>query len=391
MMCHVGPSIWRKIWRVGIRDDAAFTIVVNSLVHSAWNMQDRKACFSHESISATQVIVPIKFGKSAKKCNLFLHSRFLLINNIINLRYYNSSNLVTIDRSTPEMPSRTISKLNTISRIVPNHHIFIKFLLIAGFVVVYILFFNNNPCCYVSILTRPSNNNNNNNNNDSTNNYKFVDSILSTPTDISHVVFAIAGTTKTWMNRKHYIEAWWRPNKTRGYVFLERLPREHLRWPKSSPPFKISQDTSKYKEYDKHPIPQAIRMTRIISEAFDMETEGVRWYVLADDDTVLFVDNLVGVLGRYDHNKYYYVGMGSESHGSNMLHSFGMGFGGAGYALSFPLAKALVSNLDECLKMYPTLYGSDHIVQSCVADLGVSITQEKGFHQVNILQKIFNR
>lgn len=123
-------------------------------------------------------------------------------------------------------------------------------------------------------------------------------------------------------------------------------------------------------------------MTRIISEAFDMETEGVRWYVLADDDTVLFVDNLVGVLGRYDHNKYYYVGMGSESHGSNMLHSFGMGFGGAGYALSFPLAKALVSNLDECLKMYPTLYGSDHIVQSCVADLGVSITQEKGFHQV---------
>ena len=59
-----------------------------------------------------------------------------------------------------------------------------------------------------------------------------------------------------------------------------------------------------------------------------------------------------------------------------------MAFGGAGYALSYPLAEALTKNLDVCIKTYPKLYGSDHIIQSCVADLGVSLSRENGFHQV---------
>nr|POE95426.1 hypothetical protein CFP56_62211 [Quercus suber] len=61
-----------------------------------------------------------------------------------------------------------------------------------------------------------------------------------------------------------------------------------------------------------------------------------------------------------------------------------MAFGGAGYALSYPLAEALAKNLDVCIKTYPTLYGSDHIIQSCVADLGVSLSQENGFHQIDL-------
>ncbi|CAI9776404.1 unnamed protein product [Fraxinus pennsylvanica] len=125
-------------------------------------------------------------------------------------------------------------------------------------------------------------------------------------------------------------------------------------------------------------------MTHLILETFKAEKEGVRWYILADDDTVFFINNLADVLARYDHNKYFYIGMNSESHASNVFHSFNMAFGGAGYALSFPLAEALVNNLDVCIKRYPTLYGSDHIVQSCVADLGVSLTREKGFHQFDV-------
>ncbi|GLT55369.1 hypothetical protein SLA2020_284980 [Shorea laevis] len=54
------------------------------------------------------------------------------------------------------------------------------------------------------------------------------------------------------------------------------------------------------------------------------------------------------------------------------------------FALSYPLAQVLVKNLDVCIKTYPTLYGSDHILQSCIADLGVSLTQEKGFHQIDL-------
>jgi hypothetical protein len=203
-------------------------------------------------------------------------------------------------------------------------------------------------------------------------------------------VFGIASSAKTWESKKPYIEAWWLPNKTRGFVYLDRAPKETLQiqWPSSSPPFRVSQDTSTYQEYNKHANPHAIRMARIIFELFREENKGVRWYIMADDDTIFFLDNLVEVLGRYDHNKYFYIGSNSECVASNFDHSYGMAFGGAGFALSYPLAQVLVKNLDVCIKTYPTLYGSDHILQSCIADLGVSLTQEKGFHQViNLFSK----
>ncbi|XP_059663833.1 uncharacterized protein LOC132309556 [Cornus florida] len=211
-----------------------------------------------------------------------------------------------------------------------------------------------------------------------------------TTTNISHLVFGIVGSTTTWRNKKGYIDAWWQPNLTRGYLFLDRPPTDELLpWPSSSPPFRVSEDTSRYKEYDKHAMPFAIRMLRVIQETFEAENRGgVRWYVMADDDTLLVIDNLVDVLKKYDHTKYYYIGTNSECVSSNFHNSFEMAFGGAGYALSYPLAEALAKNLDLCIKRYPSLYGSDHILQSCLADFGVSLTQEKGFHQIDLRRNI---
>ncbi|KAF3681133.1 putative protein EIN4-like [Capsicum annuum] len=136
-------------------------------------------------------------------------------------------------------------------------------------------------------------------------------------------------------------------------------------------------------------MPFAIRMVRVIEETFMLHHgPGVRWYVMADDDTVLMIDNLVNVLTKYDHTKYYYVGMNSECIVSNFGNSFQMAFGGAGYALSYPLAQAVAKNMDTCIKRYPYLYGSDHILQACIADLGVTITLEKGFHQIDLRRDI---
>lgn len=200
------------------------------------------------------------------------------------------------------------------------------------------------------------------------------------PTNITHVIFGLSGTTNSWNTKKHYIESWWCPNKTRGLLFLDRPPPSP--WPATSPPYRVSQDTSRYQMYNKHKLKHAIRMARVVEEIFNAVNNSVRWYVMTDDDTIIFVDNLVEVLGKYDHREYWYIGMNSESIASNVLFSFGMAFGGAGYALSFPLAKALAMNLDVCIKRYPSLYGSDHILQSCIADLGVSLTLERGLHQV---------
>lgn len=170
---------------------------------------------------------------------------------------------------------------------------------------------------------------------------------------------------------------------TRGYVFLDSAPPDDfLPWPPSSPPFRIAYDITKLKVYPKHVNPMMIRIVRMVLETYREGDEGVRWYIMGDDDTVFLIDNLVGVLAKYDHTKYYYIGSNSECVKSNFDHSFDMAFGGAGVALSYPLVAALAEILDECIERYWYLSVSDHILQSCLADLGVALTQEKGFHQV---------
>lgn len=187
----------------------------------------------------------------------------------------------------------------------------------------------------------------------------------------------------TWKKKKAYNEAWWKPNVTRGYLFLDRAPTpEFLPWPSSAPPFRVSEDITGFKVYPKFVRPDQVRIIRTILETFREGDKDVRWYVMADDDTILFVDNLVEVLAKYDHTKYYFIGSSSECIKSNFDFSFDMAFGGGGYALSYPLVATLATKLDECIERYPYLRVGDFMLHSCLADLGVALTQEKGFHQV---------
>lgn len=110
----------------------------------------------------------------------------------------------------------------------------------------------------------------------------------------------------------------------------------------------------------------------------------MRWFVFGDDDTVFFVDNLVKTLSKYDDDRWFYVGSNSEGYEQNAKHSFGMAFGGGGFAISHSLARVLAGALDSCLMRYAHLYGSDARVFSCLVELGVGLTPEPGFHQVKI-------
>ncbi|KAI3791924.1 hypothetical protein L2E82_05792 [Cichorium intybus] len=210
------------------------------------------------------------------------------------------------------------------------------------------------------------------------------------PTDVTQLVFAISGTVKAWRDRRSFFREWWRPNVTRGYIFFDKNPTpDLLPWPSELlPPYRVSENTTQFEVYSRHVRPYVIRIVRTIIEVFRERDKDVRWYVLGDDDTVFFVDNLVELLGRYDHTKYYYIGGVSECVKSNFDFSFEMAFGGAGFALSYPLVEALVANLDKCIGIYPFYYVSDQILSACIADLGVPLTHEKGFHQIDLVHDI---
>lgn len=110
---------------------------------------------------------------------------------------------------------------------------------------------------------------------------------------------------------------------------------------------------------------------------------------MGDDDTVFFPENLVTVLGKYDHNEMYYIGANSESVEQNVIHSYEMAFGGGGFAISYPLAAELVGILDGCIDRYAHFYGSDQKIQGCISEIGVQLTKELGFHQVYSYSPLF--
>lgn len=111
--------------------------------------------------------------------------------------------------------------------------------------------------------------------------------------------------------------------------------------------------------------------------------------MLGDDDTVFFVENLAATLAKYDWEQWYYVGSFSESAEQNAKNFFDMAFGGGGFAISYPLAKVLSKVMDSCLMRYGHLFGSDARVFACLAELGVGLTREPGFHQIDLRGSLF--
>ncbi|KAF5197705.1 Transferring glycosyl group transferase [Thalictrum thalictroides] len=202
------------------------------------------------------------------------------------------------------------------------------------------------------------------------------------PTELKHIVFCMAGSSNLWEQRKRYIQTWWRPKETRGIIWLDKPVKTQQN--EALPEIRISSNTSKFPYKHRSGKRSALRISRVVSETMRLGMKDVRWFVMGDDDTVFVVDNVVRVLAKYDHQQYYYVGSSSESHVQNIFFSYSMAYGGGGFAISYPLAKALEKMQDKCIHRYPGLYGSDDRIQACMAELGVPLTKESGFHQYDV-------
>ncbi|XP_028767485.1 uncharacterized protein LOC114731776 [Neltuma alba] len=210
---------------------------------------------------------------------------------------------------------------------------------------------------------------------------------INNQTELRHVVFGIAASAKLWHQRKNYIKLWYKPKEMRGIVWLDERVKTYDN--DGLPPIKISGDTSNFPYKNRQGHRSAIRISRIVSETLRLGLKDVRWFVMGDDDTVFVTDNLLRVLRKYDHNQFYYIGSLSESHLQNIFFSYNMAYGGGGFAISYPLAKALVKMQDRCIHRYPGLYGSDDRMQACMAELGVPLTKEVGFHQYDVYGNLF--
>ena len=178
-------------------------------------------------------------------------------------------------------------------------------------------------------------------------------------TSLKNIVFGIAASSKLWKSRKLYVKEWWQPSKhMRGFVWLEEPVKNASNSSSSSndthllPPFRISANTSQFKYSRRNGNRAALRLARIVSETFRLGLKNVDWFVMGDDDTVFFTDNLVRMLSNYDPSQMYYIGSQSESHLQNTEFSYGMAYGGGGFAISYPLAKALSKMQDDCLHRY---------------------------------------
>ncbi|XP_015078581.1 uncharacterized protein LOC107022494 [Solanum pennellii] len=201
-------------------------------------------------------------------------------------------------------------------------------------------------------------------------------------TGLKHIVFGIAASTNLWDKRKEYIKLWWRPGEMRGVVWLDK--NVTIKKNEDLPEIRISENTTTFLYTNRQGNRSALRISRVVSETIRLGLKNVRWFVMGDDDTVFNVDNVVRVLSKYDHNQYYYIGSSSESHIQNIFFSYAMAYGGGGFAISYPLAKELEKIQDRCLQRYPGLYGSDDRIQACMAELGVPLTREPGFHQYDV-------
>lgn len=210
------------------------------------------------------------------------------------------------------------------------------------------------------------------------------------PTTLSHVVFGIASTGRTLPKRLPLLRAWLRP-PARAFLYLDALPRATATLPPNLH-LRVSSDASRFPYTHRRGLPSAVRVARIAKELLlelhrqkqQHEHLRPRWLVLGDDDTVFVLPNLLGTLAKYDWREPWYLGARSESATQNALHAFAMAFGGGGIAISWPLADRLARVLDSCIVRYPHLYGSDGRIYACLAELGVELTHEPGFHQIDL-------
>lgn len=198
-------------------------------------------------------------------------------------------------------------------------------------------------------------------------------------TSLDRVYFGIGSSSKT-VDRVAKYGSLWLKNDVRYTVLVDEMPedadpvvKEHIR---------VSSCT-KHDWWYRTKMDFHTRLAWSIWDLFDQGLTDVDWFIVTDDDGMWFIDGLLEVLSKYDPLGLWYLGNWSEDFQQVLIHGH-MAYGGGGYAISYPLAKMLYDTMAECLPRYNDVYGQDGRVFGCVSELGVRLTREEGFHQMDL-------
>lgn len=103
----------------------------------------------------------------------------------------------------------------------------------------------------------------------------------------------------------------------------------------------------------------------------------VDWYIMIDDDSYIFLDNLKPVLDRLDPALDHYLGAPTNFIGCDGVKKWGdsiyFAHGGSGIVLSRGALTKMVKGIDGCLKNYEKCWAGDIRTGLCLRDVGIPV------------------
>ncbi|KAJ3103776.1 hypothetical protein HDU97_009872 [Phlyctochytrium planicorne] len=107
------------------------------------------------------------------------------------------------------------------------------------------------------------------------------------------------------------------------------------------------------------------------------------WYIMIDDDSYVFFDNLDNYLSGKDPAKPHYIGQSNVFVGCDGVKSFGEGpyfaHGGSGIVVSRGAVEKMMGNLENCIAKYRDCWAGDVRLALCLRDVGIKLTGGEGF------------
>ncbi|KAI8844802.1 hypothetical protein BC829DRAFT_419726 [Chytridium lagenaria] len=108
-----------------------------------------------------------------------------------------------------------------------------------------------------------------------------------------------------------------------------------------------------------------------------------KWYLMIDDDTFVFMDNLADMVKSLNHTHEYYIGNGNVFNGCDGVEKFGDGpefaHGGSGILISSGAMKKMVKGVEKCIIKYRDCWAGDIRTSLCLRDHNILIKGGDGF------------